>query len=302
MSSPEAASPVHEPGPPEHKHMSVRKHLVLDTSIIVGVSVLWLLGVLSYKWLAPHPLPKVDLGTTDDPLVVVHVEQLNPTEQLLEVKVLLRPDESIINRRLNRLTAESAVRFVSQNDMAELQYHTGKAPEWLSTTIDARGKATEWPVDEYVTDPIQAEWLVGAADTSHYEPARVEVEGAVDGFDIHLERVASSDPKAPAAVVIKLKRTKAQQFFDIGICLVLIALPALALFVAIQMVTRRRPFLPPFGTWYAAMLFAVVPLRNFLPGSPPTGAWIDQGLVIWVLLGLATAMVIYIIAWYRDRA
>jgi hypothetical protein len=50
------------------------------------------------------------------------------------------------------------------------------------------------------------------------------------------------------------------------------------------------------------MLFAVVPLRNFLPGSPPTGAWIDQTIVIWVLLGLAVAMVIYIVAWYRDRA
>jgi hypothetical protein len=68
------------------------------------------------------------------------------------------------------------------------------------------------------------------------------------------------------------------------------------------MVTRRRPFLPPFGTCYAAMLFVVMPLRNFLPGSPPTGAWIDQTIVIWVLLGLAVAMVIYIVAWYRDRA
>jgi uncharacterized protein DUF4436 len=75
-----------------------------------------------------------------------------------------------------------------------------------------------------------------------------------------------------------------------------------ALFAAIQMVTRRRPFFPPFGTCYAAMLFAVVPLRNFLPGSPPTGAWIDQTIVIWVLLGPAVAMMIYIVAWYRDRA
>ena len=29
---------------------------------------------------------------------------------------------------------------------------------------------------------------------------------------------------------------------------------------------------------------------------------IDQTIVIWVLLGLAVAMVIYIVAWYRDRA
>ncbi|EUA21049.1 putative CONSERVED TRANSMEMBRANE domain protein [Mycobacterium kansasii 662] len=48
------------------------------------------------------------------------------------------------------------------------------------------------------------------------------------------------------------------------------------------------------------MLFAVVPLRNILPGSPPAGSWIDQAVVIWVLIALATAMVVYVIAWYRE--
>ena len=48
------------------------------------------------------------------------------------------------------------------------------------------------------------------------------------------------------------------------------------------------------------MLFAVVPLRNFLPGSPPAGSWIDQAVVQWVLIGLGTAMTLYIIAWVRQ--
>ena len=282
--------------------MSVRKHLVLDTCIIVGVAVAWVLSVLSYQWLAPRPLPKVDLGTTNDPVVVLHIEKVDTREQRLEVKVLLRPDESILQPKLNRLTADTAVRFLSQNDSAELQYQHGKAPEWDEATIDVHGEAIRWPIDQYTTDPIQAEWLVGAGDTSHYERVRVEVEGVVDGFDIIPTRIGDGGSSRPDDVIITLKRSRAQLLFDIGICLVLITLPAVALFVAIQMVTRRRPFLPPFGTWYAAMLFAVVPLRNFLPGSPPTGAWIDQTIVIWVLLGLAVAMVIYIVAWYRDRA
>lgn len=48
----------------------------------------------------------------------------------------------------------------------------------------------------------------------------------------------------------------------------------------------RRKFLPPFATWYAANRFAIVPLRNILPGSPPPGAWIDQAIVQWVLTAL----------------
>jgi len=99
---------------------------------------------------------------------------------------------------------------------------------------------------------------------------------------------------------VTLKRALGPLTFDLGICLVLITLPSLAVFVAIQVATRRRQFHPPFTTWFAAMLFAIVPLRNILPGAPPPGAWIDQALVLWVLIALVASMVIYIVAWYRQ--
>ncbi len=85
----------------------------------------------------------------------------------------------------------------------------------------------------------------------------------------------------------------------IGICLVLITLPALALFVAIEMLLGRRKFQPPFGTWFAAMLFSVVPIRSVLPGDPPPGSWVDEAIVLWVLIALAAAMVLYITAWFK---
>ena len=65
------------------------------------------------------------------------------------------------------------------------------------------------------------------------------------------------------------------------------------------MALGRRKFVPPFATWYAANLFAIVPLRNILPGAPPPGSLIDQALVQWVLLALA-AMALYIFAWVRQ--
>lgn len=87
--------------------------------------------------------------------------------------------------------------------------------------------------------------------------------------------------------------------FAIVILGVLIAIASLALFVAIQTTQDRRPFQPPMTTWYAAMLFAVVPLRNALPGSPPFGSWVDITVVIWVLVALAISMVLYIGCWWR---
>ena len=66
------------------------------------------------------------------------------------------------------------------------------------------------------------------------------------------------------------------------------------------MALGKRKFLPPLGTWYAANLFAIIPLRNILPGAPPPGSWIDQAIVQWVLLALATAMSLFIYAWHRQ--
>ena len=102
-------------------------------------------------------------------------------------------------------------------------------------------------------------------------------------------------------MTITLHGSKGPLIFDFGICLVLIALPALALWVAIPMALGRTSFLPPFITWYAAMLFAIVPLGNILPGGPPFGSWIDRAVVLWVLIGLVAAMTLFLIAWWRNR-
>lgn len=101
-------------------------------------------------------------------------------------------------------------------------------------------------------------------------------------------------------MIITLRRANGALIFDLGICLILISLPTLALVVAIPTALGRRKFSASFATWCAAMLFAVVPLRNILPGSPPHGAWIDQALVLWVLIALVVAMCLFMVGWFRQ--
>ena len=71
------------------------------------------------------------------------------------------------------------------------------------------------------------------------------------------------------------------------------------LFVAVQTVRDRRKFQPPMTTWYAAMLFAVIPLRNALINPPPFGAWVDVTVVVWVIVVLVISMTLYIFCWWR---
>jgi predicted membrane channel-forming protein YqfA (hemolysin III family) len=87
--------------------------------------------------------------------------------------------------------------------------------------------------------------------------------------------------------------------FAIVILCILIAIAAVGVFVAVQTLRDRRRFQSPMTTWYAAMLFAVVPLRNALPGSPAFGSWIDLTIVLWVLVALVVSMLLYVAAWWR---
>ena len=90
-------------------------------------------------------------------------------------------------------------------------------------------------------------------------------------------------------------------------CLVLLALPPSALYVAVNIARGAKKFQPPMIAWLAVMLFAVIPIREVFPENPPTGILIDGFGVLWVLISLVTAMVIFIIAWVgqhdgeRDR-
>jgi hypothetical protein len=53
--------------------------------------------------------------------------------------------------------------------------------------------------------------------------------------------------------------------------------------------------------WFAALLFALVPLRTNMPGAPPIGAWLDVAIFYWVELALLIAMAVFIGSWLRYR-
>jgi hypothetical protein len=172
----------------------------------------------------------------------------------------------------------------------------------VTTTIDVDGDVNTWPFDRYKTAGISADLLVGEGEDRKIIPAKVEIAGALQGWDL------SSDTVAPApaakgdgdATQVTFSRALGPLAFDLGIVIVLLTLPTIAIFTSVLVITRRKQFQMPFATWYAAMLFAIVPLRNILPGAPPPGAWIDMALVLWVIVALVAAMVMVVISWFKQ--
>jgi hypothetical protein len=284
------------------------RRIAIAFGIVVAIVVIYVLSLIAVHLLAKSapPLPAVDFTKVeaDDSVVSVHIEKLDTVANRLTVNVLVYPKDSLYDKNFGVLTTDAAVRLYPENDLGDLQYPVGKAPAQLSTAIEAQGDPGNWPFDSYKTDVLAADVFTGSGPSREKTAARVEVTGKLDGWDASATRVhdpENSNPDSQDNVVITLHRSKGPLIFDLGIILVLIALPALALWVAIPVALGRTSFLPPMTTWYGAMLFAIVPLRNILPGSPPYGSWIDQAIVLWVLIALVVALALFLVGWWRQR-
>ena len=284
------------------------RQIAITFGIVASLIVIYVLSLIAVHLLAKSapPLPAVDLSKVEaeDSVVQVRLEKLDTVANRLTVNVLVYPKDTLYDKNFGVLKSDAAVRLYPDNDLGDLQYPVGKAPAQVSTTIEAHGDPANWPFDSYRTGVISADVFTGSGASKEKTAARVEATGGLDGWDATVTRVHDAEDTNPDLkddVVITLHRAKGQLIFDVGICLVLISLPVLALWVAIPVALGRTSFLPPLTTWYGAMLFAIVPLRNILPGSPPYGSWVDQAIVLWVLIGLVAALTLFLVGWWRQR-
>jgi hypothetical protein len=298
-------APPPSPSPPTERRS--RRGIAIGLAILLAFFATYGLSLLGVRALqkSEGPLPPLDLSQAgpDDTVVQIRLQELKPTTNRLAVNVLIYPGESLYDKRFDELNTDIAVRLYPPNDLGDLQFPKGKAPAQVNTTIEAHGNPGTWPFDSYRTEPQSADVFVGTGAERKRIPAVVQVTGSMDGWDAEVQRNTDKSETGShntSNVVLTLQRAKGPLIFDLGIIVVLISLPTLALLVAIPMALGRRKFVPPFATWYAANLFAIVPLRNILPGAPPPGSMIDQALVQWVLLALATAMALYIYAWVKQ--
>jgi hypothetical protein len=81
-----------------------------------------------------------------------------------------------------------------------------------------------------------------------------------------------------------LQRSPSTMMLSTLLLLLLLSLVTVAILVTVYIARGRlRAEFGP-ASWLTAMLFAVLPVRGFFPGSPPIGSWIDILVVFWVIL------------------
>lgn len=221
------------------------------------------------------------------------VEEIQSNYSVLIVNLAISPGSALLDPQTQHLNEELSVWVRSAATPINRTWTKGMLPGVFPVPLTIAGEIEKWPFDHYHSGPIEVEVLHGG-EGGVSERLPVTFVDHLPGWHVTASNGAGLGPYR-----VTLQRSLSAAAFGIIICGVLIAIAALGLFVAIQTLRNRRKFQPPLTTWYAAMLFAVVPLRNALPGSPPFGGWIDITVVLWVPVVLVISMLLYVTCWWR---
>jgi hypothetical protein len=243
----------------------------------------------------PHVIATEGPPAADGTTVTVDVEAIQSDNSVLRANITVSPGPALLDPATHDLKEDLSLTVTSLVNASKHSWPKGGLPDVFAVSGTLTGDVADWPLDHYQSGPIDIELFSGAAQVPH--PATVILVDRLLGWKVDVTHDVNAGPHG--SYQLNLGRTLSTVGFGVVILGVLLALAVLGLFVATQTLRDRRKFQPPMTTWYAAMLFAVMPLRNALPDSPPFGAWIDITVVLWVIVLLVISMTIYITCWWR---
>ncbi|MGD1281274.1 DUF4436 domain-containing protein [Mycobacterium seoulense] len=227
-------------------------------------------------------------------MATLTVEEMQSNYSAVVANLAVSPGPALLDPVTHRLKEDLVLRVRSSAQPSRREYTPGMLPGVFPIPLTIAGHVERWPFDDYTSGPIEVQLFPGGDTTKPPVLIPVRLIDHLSGFKVSSTKIPDHE-----GYRLSVRRALSTAVFGIVICGVLIAIAGLGLFVAVQTVRNRRKFQPPMTTWYAAMLFAVVPLRNAMPGLPPFGAWIDVTIVLWVIVALVVAMLLYIACWWR---
>jgi hypothetical protein len=267
--------------------------LVLFIGAYATALVLYINSGMGY----PHEVTERQ-SDGDGTTVTLDLEDVRSNNTVLVTNLTITPAASLLDPVTHKLKEDLDVEVSSVVTPSKRTFPKGTVPDVVPVLFILSGDEADWPFDRYRSKPITVELDRGAAEVP--TPASVIFVDRLLGWKVKMSGGGKVDPSAPyQPYQVFLSRTSSTVAFGVVIVLVYLAIAGMGLFVAVQTRRDKRKFQPPMTTWYAAMLFAVIPLRNAVPDAPPFGSWIDVTVVVWVIVALVFSMLLYISSWWR---
>jgi hypothetical protein len=173
----------------------------------------------------------------------------------------------------------------------------GPVPGPQRVEIPVSGQVQQYPFDSYSATVS----VVGNADGLGTIGGGFVGDRGLPGWSV---QVTSPVDQAEGGVLeqsINLSRAGSTVLVSLLILGLMVVVAVVAICAVVAVSKRRDELHLMLASWFAALIFAVVPLRNFLPGGPPIGSWIDILVFFWVEVALIAVLSVYVVMWILAR-
>lgn len=178
-----------------------------------------------------------------------------------------------------------------------LQFPAGKSIE----AVELRLPVDSGTFTDYLFDRYPAELQVAAESaTGETVPVTLAI-GNRDSFFTLSDAAQSSDDNA-TALSFSVKRSTGTTLFAVFVMVLLWLLMVAVILAVWHLVSQRKGLVWPSLSFLGVVLFALVPLRNALPGQPPLGSLIDFTSFFVAEIVVALALITCVVAGFvTDR-
>lgn len=266
------------------------RRLVVGLVMTAVLAAAYLFGIQSYRAGLAQAFPAQEPPAGGVSVVIVP-EKVSPENQEMPAQVLVFPSAELLDAT-GLLTQELEVRLQPAITGQTLLFPAGEPPAPQSVVLPAAGIVQEYPFDSYrVATDVQAHSLF--ADTYDALPTQASVFFRVPGWSAD-EVGATTVSSEGVTVSTDLLRDGSTKSIALLLLLLMGILATIAILVTGSATRGRMKLELSVASWMTALLFALIPLRGFFPGSPPLGSWMDVLVFFWVelILMLSVAAVV----------
>jgi hypothetical protein len=280
-STPSRPTPPGSPRLPSVTRLSFLSLLVI-TLTVLSVSLYWL---EHHK--TRHPTVLGDTTNPDHMTVTVLIQKVDPSTARVSAQLELKGEGALLDERTHELKEDATLTSNAVTN-ATVVAKANERPEFVSVEFALRdGVITDYPLDSYTTN-FYFRVKVGDGATAHAVPVRVVFDN-IDSFfkltphqeqsiEIHRnspEAKTITTPQSLFAATATVKRSTSTVMFAVFIMVFMWCLTVAALFAAWYTASGRLGLFWSALGFLGTLLFALIPLRNAVPGDPPIGSLID---------------------------
>ncbi|MFB7717898.1 MULTISPECIES: DUF4436 family protein [unclassified Nocardia] len=165
----------------------------------------------------------------------------------------------------------------------------------LRVAIGGGGMITDYPFDKY-----DARMAFAGTSAGQDVPVVLDLYSLDAAFSVTAKPDTAYGADTVGAV-LTVRRSTPSIVFAVFVMVLMLGLAWAAATAAFYVLSGRHGLIWPANTLMAAMLFAMVPLRNAVPGSPPIGSIIDFGSFFIAETVVALALICTVLVGYRQE-